>query len=367
MFCAQNVKGFQRVLVVLLTLASAGLGLACAAPSGPSGVLGSPGEPPAATVGTAGMLGVGPSLDAEATSTTTAHAAAPTSISPPGQAAGAAVGVNRGAPTPARTPAGAFATPPSTIRGPAPAAQPPVAAAPTPAPAKGSAPGAPSSPQAPPAAAQTNTGAQSFAFASTNADGSPVRWNPCASIHFVTNLGEAPGSAAADVAQAVRMVADATGISFVNDGPTTEMPSANRPVDQPSRYPKGHSPVLIAWARRAETDIYNGEGPNAVGTAMATWIGAPSTSADQRAAYVTAQVAIEPDATRSFPAGFGSGQTIGLALLHELGHITGLAHVSDSSQVMYPDLMAVSSARYGAGDANGLHRLGTSAGCLPAR
>ncbi|GAC1603841.1 MAG: hypothetical protein NVS3B21_32710 [Acidimicrobiales bacterium] len=163
------------------------------------------------------------------------------------------------------------------------------------------------------------------------------------------------------------MVADVTGISFINDGPTTEMPSANRPIDQPARYGKGHSPLLIAWARRAETDVYNGEGPNAVGTAMATWIGAPSTSTDRRAAYVTGQVAIEPDATRSFAAGFGQGQTIGLALLHELGHIAGLAHVADSSQVMYPDLMVVPAARYGAGDANGLRRLGTSAGCLPAR
>ena len=163
------------------------------------------------------------------------------------------------------------------------------------------------------------------------------------------------------------MVSDATGIAFVNDGTTTEVPSANRPIDQPARYGKGHSPLLIAWVRRAETDVYNAEGPNAVGTAMATWIGTPSTSADRRAAYVTGQVAIEPDATRSFAAGFGQGQTIGLALLHELGHIAGLAHVGDSSQVMYPDLMVVPAARYGAGDANGLRRLGSSAGCLPAR
>ena len=206
-----------------------------------------------------------------------------------------------------------------------------------------------------------------YAFENTNPDGAPYRWNPCATIHYVTNLHEAPASAAADVDQAIRMLSSATGIVFQNDGTTSEMPSSKRPLDQPARYGSGHSPLLIAWARIAETDIYNGDGPNTVGTAQTTWIGPVPTDSSQDATYVTGQVAVETDATRSFPAGFGSGRTVGLVLLHELGHIAGLAHVSDPNQVMYPNLMPMSAAAYAAGDLSGLKRLGTTAGCLPAR
>lgn len=221
-------------------------------------------------------------------------------------------------------------------------------------------------PQAAPAPAPP-ANPNAYAFTLTNSDGTPIRWNPCAAIHYVTNLTEAPGSAAGDVDQALRILSAATGLTFVNDGSTTELPSSNRPVDQPGRYGSGHSPLLIAWVRQAETNIYGGEGPNTVGTAATTWIGATPGAANQEAAYVTGQVAIEPDATRSFPSGFGSGRTIGLVLLHELGHVAGLAHVSDTNEVMYPNLMAVPAAAYAAGDRNGLQRVGTAAGCLPPR
>ncbi|GAC1312346.1 MAG: hypothetical protein NVSMB12_02170 [Acidimicrobiales bacterium] len=222
--------------------------------------------------------------------------------------------------------------------------------------------GAPSPAPAPAPAANPNA----YAFTLTNSDGTPVRWNPCAPIHYVTNLAEAPPSASGDVAQALQILSAASGLSFVNDGSTNEIPSSNRPIDQP-RYGSGHSPLLIAWARKSETNIYNGEGPNTVGTATNTWIGAMPGAANQESAYVTGQVAIETDATRSFPSGFGSGRTIGLALLHELGHVAGLAHVNDTNQVMYPNLMSVPAAAYAAGDQNGLKRVGASAGCLAAR
>ena len=47
-------------------------------------------------------------------------------------------------------------------------------------------------------------------------------------------------------------------------------------------------------------------------------------------------------------------------LLHELGHLVGLAHVDDQGEIMYAD--GVTRTSYGAGDLDGLARLGAG-GC----
>ena len=50
--------------------------------------------------------------------------------------------------------------------------------------------------------------------------------------------------------------------------------------------------------------------------------------------------------------------------LHEIGHVIGLAHTADPSQVMYEVVEVEDGYGFGAGDLNGLRRLGTEAGCL---
>jgi predicted Zn-dependent protease len=50
-------------------------------------------------------------------------------------------------------------------------------------------------------------------------------------------------------------------------------------------------------------------------------------------------------------------------LMHELGHVIGLDHVSDQSQIMYQTVTTKQSV-FGAGDLAGLQLLGRPAGCL---
>src|SRR5262249_6108651 len=52
------------------------------------------------------------------------------------------------------------------------------------------------------------------------------------------------------------------------------------------------------------------------------------------------------------------------AVLHELGHLVGLAHVADPTQVMYPGGSAGVTGEYASGDLAGLARLGQAA-CVP--
>jgi hypothetical protein len=50
-------------------------------------------------------------------------------------------------------------------------------------------------------------------------------------------------------------------------------------------------------------------------------------------------------------------------MLHELGHLVGLAHTSDSTQIMYSESQ-FNVNKYGAGDRRGLALLGAQA-CYP--
>src|SRR5439155_16746098 len=64
--------------------------------------------------------------------------------------------------------------------------------------------------------------------------GEPVRWNPCQPIHYTIDAGAAPDGSVDDIYEAIRRVSSATGITFVYDGPTTEIPRRDRPPTSPN-------------------------------------------------------------------------------------------------------------------------------------
>ena len=61
--------------------------------------------------------------------------------------------------------------------------------------------------------------------------------------------------------------------------------------------------------------------------------------------------------------GFGRGYTWGEVIMHELGHVMGLAHTSARRQIMSPHVTR-RRATWGAGDLAGLRRVGDRHGCL---
>jgi predicted Zn-dependent protease len=54
--------------------------------------------------------------------------------------------------------------------------------------------------------------------------------------------------------------------------------------------------------------------------------------------------------------GLGQGAWVS-TILHELGHVAGLSHVSRKSEIMYPNISPQSPALYGSGDIAGLQEL----------
>ncbi|MDQ3898676.1 MAG: M10 family metallopeptidase domain-containing protein [Actinomycetota bacterium] len=186
----------------------------------------------------------------------------------------------------------------------------------------------------------------------------PVRFNPCEPVHYVVNAALAPPGALDDLAEAIRRVEAATGLTFVNDGPTDEPAAVNRRLSQPERYPGRWPPLLIVWEHGG---AFRMEPTNPAG--------GQSYPVDD--VSVSGVLIVNVDATaldhgRTRPAdGFGEGTTWGRVFIHELGHIVGLGHVARSDQVMFPELGVQSGyAEFHAGDLAGLRLLGREAGCL---
>lgn len=186
--------------------------------------------------------------------------------------------------------------------------------------------------------------------------GRPARWDPCVPIRYVVQPGWIPDAGRADLAEALSRLSAASGLRFVDDGDTSEVPSTNRKAYQPDRYGQRWAPLLIGWVPAGATDLGIGAGAQGLSLSVAV-------SARGGPALVTGQVVL--DASNRLAAGFGPGTTDGEVLLHELAHAVGLGHVLDATQVMYPQTTNGES-QFGAGDRAGLAAVGAAAGCHPA-
>ena len=186
----------------------------------------------------------------------------------------------------------------------------------------------------------------------------PVRFNPCEPIHYVVNSALAPPGALEDLQEAFRRVEAATGLVFVDDGPTDEPASVNRARSQPERYGNRWAPILIVWESggRFRMEPTNPAGGRSFPMAGVSVSGVLIVNID----------AIAQDHGRSRPAnGFGAGTTWGRVFIHELGHLVGLGHVARSDQIMFPELgVQEGEAEFHTGDRAGLRLIGTEAGCL---
>jgi hypothetical protein len=185
-------------------------------------------------------------------------------------------------------------------------------------------------------------------------DGSPMRWNPCAPVHYVVNVDLAPAGSIEDVHEAVRRISAATGIAFTFDGLVHEIPSRGRAAYEPELYPGGWAPVLVAWVDPDETDIaFQKEGRTAAGVARPLATSTPD-------AIVSGWIAMNAEDPNG--PGYDDPGDQGPTVLHEWGHVMGLDHVEEQGELMEPSGGWMTD--FGPGDLAGLERLGSDGGCI---
>lgn len=181
-------------------------------------------------------------------------------------------------------------------------------------------------------------------------DSSPeaTHWSPCRPISIVVNEQGAPANFLGDV-QAVAMQLQAlTGLSISVEGTTDELASSQRSSFQPDRYGDRWVPVLVGWTNDANEPELQGD---VVG------LGSPYSVPinEGPSYYVTGTVMLDEKVlTDTMP----DGSPAYLAVLrHEFGHVLGLNHIDDATQLMAADLTSVSD--FADGDRAGLALLGS--------
>ena len=164
-------------------------------------------------------------------------------------------------------------------------------------------------------------------------DGKLVRWDACRPIDWVLHRGPGPADARQIATQALGQVTAATGLTFHFAGNTGTLFQVGE-----SSAPRT---VTISWATPSEVPKLRGDVAG-IGGSSYEW----TPGEDPR----PASGAVIVDATQRLDPGFVNGRSVGAVLLHELGHVLGLAHVDDPKRLMYPSTNPELSGRYQPGD-----------------
>lgn len=202
-------------------------------------------------------------------------------------------------------------------------------------------------------------GSGGYTFELPGRNGSPVTYDPCRAIHYVIRPKNEPPNGEAIIRESIAAVSAATGLQFVADGPTDEGPDPKREAYQPGRYGQRWAPVLITWSDPHEASILAGSVLGYGGSSGLTLTSSDGVSVD---GYVTGSVTLDAPQLRQVESQEGRNAVRGI-VEHELGHVVGLGHVNDRSQLMYPEA-GLTVSQYQAGDRRGLAILGRGP-CTP--
>jgi hypothetical protein len=189
----------------------------------------------------------------------------------------------------------------------------------------------------------------------------PVRWNPCQPLEYQLNVEHGPPETDDAITGALDLASMASGITFQFDGFNDQGIAAMRhgryftnAVDSVYR------PVLITVVPHAEFQRFH------VPRRVLAFTHPEQGTGDHDDEWVSGYIVVDGGIRYA-----NSGRwSMELVIAHEVGHLLGLAHVSDPDELMFSTQVAkgvIPSAidGYGPGDFAGFELLGSDQGCLP--
>ena len=203
-----------------------------------------------------------------------------------------------------------------------------------------------------------------YAFlAATFVDGQrePVRWNPCQPIEYQVNVVHGSPETDDAISGALDLASQASGITFQDDGTTTHGIAAMRH----GRYftdalHSVYRPVLITVVPHAQFLRFHV--PRRVLAFTHPEQGTQAADDEWVSGYVVVDGGVHYA---------NSGRwSMELVIAHEVGHLLGLGHVNDPTELMFSTQVArgvipAPIDGYGPGDLAGFELLGADQGCLP--
>jgi hypothetical protein len=177
----------------------------------------------------------------------------------------------------------------------------------------------------------------------------PVGYDPCHRIGLRINPQGAPPDGVSLVRTAMAEVEKVTGLRFDYQGTTDQRPHwASAYVPTVLGRPQS-TPALVSWATSGEVDQLAGD--------VAGIGGSVAVADGGRVRYVTGGITLDREYFNSID-GTERGRSEELAIiLHEFGHLVGLAHVHDDAELMNADNVGL--RHYGPGDLEGLAKIGS--------
>jgi matrixin len=203
-----------------------------------------------------------------------------------------------------------------------------------------------------------------YAFlAATYVDGrrEPVRWNPCQPVEYQLNVEHGPPGTDHAIAGALALATKASGIAFESDGTTTDGIAPMRHGRYFTNALRSvYRPVLITVVSHARFLRFHV--PPRVLAFTHPERGTQSDDDEWVSGYIVVDGGIRYANTGRW--------SMELVIAHEVGHLLGLAHVSDPNELMFSSQVAKGVIPapidgYGAGDLAGFELLGSHQTCLP--
>ena len=178
-----------------------------------------------------------------------------------------------------------------------------------------------------------------YSFLQTNADGTPVQYDPCQTLDYYINPQDMPRGGESAIHAAARTISEHSGLALQYRGETTQT-TDSWPGDLTGQ------PVLFSWSTA-------GRAPDLKGSVLGVG-GSTSYEAGGRKEFRFGQVLLDAEDLDGMP--LRRQHSIESVVTHELAHVVGLGHVDDDRELMSPTYQL--QPRLGPGDRAGLARIG---------